>query len=536
MGIYLNPGNDNFKRALRSQIYVDKTGLLSYTNSVLDTDEGYICFSRPRRFGKSMTADMLSAYYGKNCDSREIFQKFRISESPDFEEHLNQYEVIQIDVNTFCHRRDRETGTVVSAEKAVELFHVEVIRELKRTFPDSVSERDVDLPAVLAHIYEDTGEKFVIIIDEWDTIFREYKEDIKAQEAYISLLRGLFKDATSKRFLKLAYLTGILPIKKYGTQSALNNFDEFTMVNPSVLSEYVGFTKEEVYELYESYGMDFEEAKQWYDGYVFENGLHIYNPKSVVDSIRKKRITNYWTRTETYESLRNYISMNFDGLKDEIIRMLTGGRCKVNPNKFQNDMVSFQSKDDILTLLIHLGYLAYDMNQAEAYIPNEEIRSEFKNAVEDTGWDSVMKAIQKSDELLCATWNQNEEAVAERLNQVQMENTSVFSYNDENSLSCVITLAYFNAMNEYTLVREMPTGKGYADIVFLPKKHSDKPAMVVELKYNQSAEGAIAQIHEKQYMNALEEYKGKVILVGINYDKKRKTHQCRIVSVNKDTQ
>lgn len=531
MGIYLNPGNAGFKSALRSQIYVDKTGFLEYTNSVLETEQRYLCVSRPRRFGKSITAEMLVSYYDKDCDSKEIFRNLKIAKAADFEEHLNQYNVIHVDMNDFRHRRDAKTGELITAVEAVSNFHMEVIRELRNKFPDSVTEQDVNLPTVLTRVNEDTGAMFVIIIDEWDTIFREDKLDTKAQEAYISLLRGLFKDATSKKFLKLAYMTGILPIKKYGTQSALNNFDEFSMTNPSVLSEYVGFTEEEVRTLYDKYGMDFEEAQRWYDGYIVEGGLHIYNPKSVVDSIRRKRIANYWTRTETYESLLSYITMNYDGLKDAIVHMIAGDRCKVNPNKFQNDMTSFKSKDDILTLLIHLGYLSYDIDRCEVYIPNEEIRGEFKNAIEDTGWSQVINAIEASDKLLLATWQMDCGAVAAGIDKVHMENTSILEYNDENALSCVISLAYYNAVNEYTLIRELPAGKGYADVVFLPRRCSDKPAMVVELKWNKSADGAIDQIRNRQYMKALEEYRGNLLLVGINYDKEKKEHQCSIEKV-----
>lgn len=528
MGIFVDIGNENFQSALYSKIYVDKTGLLEYTNSVLDSENRYICVSRPRRFGKSITADMLSAYYGKGCDSREMFENLKVAQSSDFEEHLNRYHVIQVDVNTFLHRWDAETGKTVTTLQAIKLFQVEIIAELRKIFPASVGSEEVDLPAVLAHINADTDEKFVIIIDEWDTIFREDKLDTVAQEAYIELLRGLFKNAPSKKFLKLAYLTGILPIKKYGTQSALNNFDEFTMVHSSVLSEYVGFTEDEVRRLYDSYHMDFDEAKRWYDGYVMEDGIHIYNPKSVADSIRLKKIASYWTRTETYESLRDYIMMNFDGLKDSVVQMLGGSYCEVNTNRFQNDMISFQTKDDVMTLLIHLGYLSYNPVRKAAYIPNEEVREEFRNAIEDTGWSHVIDTIRASDKLLKATWEKDEDAVAAGIDRVHMENTSILEYNDENSLSCVVSLAYYNAVNEYTLIREMPSGKGYADIVFLPRRHSDKPAMVVELKYNQSAQGAITQIKEKQYVKALEEYKGNLLLVGINYDRENKVYQCNI--------
>lgn len=342
------------------------------------------------------------------------------------------------------------------------------------------------------------------------------------------MLRGLFKDAPSKKFLKLGYLTGILPIKKYGTESALNNFDEFTMVESDMLAEYVGFTEEEVITLYEEYGMDFEEAKRWYDGYHLADNLHIYNPKSVVDSVRRKKIGNYWTSTETYESLKYYINMSFDGLKDAIIEMIAGGRCKVDTNTFENDMVSFQSRDDVLTVLVHLGYLAYDGKTEEVSVPNEEVRGAFVRAVKKSDWKYVIDAISASDELLQATWRGDGDAVAEGIDKVHTAYTSILNYNNENALSCVISLAYYNPINEYTMIREFPTGKGYADVVFVPRKDSDKPAMIVELKWNQSADGAICQIKEKQYVQGLGEYQGNVLLVGINYDKDTKKHDCVI--------
>lgn len=345
------------------------------------------------------------------------------------------------------------------------------------------------------------------------------------------MLRGLFKNATSKKFLKLAYITGILPVKKYGTESALNNFDEFTMIQADPLEKYVGFTENEVRELYQKYEMSFEEAKGWYDGYVLGDHVHIYNPKSVVDSLRRKRISNYWTSTETYESLKTYIGMNYEGLKDAVVSMISGGRIRIDTGTFENDMVHFASRDDVLTVLIHLGYLAYEAEQGEVYIPNEEVRSAFVRAVKKNKWDKVIQAIEASDMLLKATWSQDEQAVARAVEKVHMDHTSILQYNDENALSCVISLAYYNAVDEYTLIRELPAGKGYADVVFLPRRNSEKPAMIVELKCGKSTRTALDQIRERRYAEALEEYKGNLLLVGINYEKESKEHQCEIEKI-----
>ncbi len=525
MGIYLNCGNQSFARARRSQIYIDKTGLLEYTNSVMDTEQCLICSSRPRRFGKTMTAGMLTAYYGKGCDSRKLFQGLAIAKIPNYTEYMNRYDVIHLDIADMRSEKTNAMDTIVSIQECV-------IGELKGAYPDVAIEKDATLPSALARINDQTGAGFVIVIDEWDAIFREDKFDIKAQEVYVELLRGLFKGERSRKFMKLAYITGILPVKKYKGESALNNFDEFTMIGADILAEYVGFTEAEVLRLCEEYRMDFEEMKRWYDGYLLGDDLHIYNPKSVTDAVRRKKTANYWTRTVAYESLQEYISMNFDGLKDAVVWMLAGGKCSVNMDTFENDMTSFKSRDDVLTILIHLGYLAYDGETNEVCIPNEEVRAAFANAVQGTNWTPVVQAIRKSEHLLESTWNKDADTVAESIDEVHMANTSILEYNNENALSCVITLAYFNAINEYTLIRELPTGKGYADIVFLPRRHSARPAMVVELKYDKSAEGAIGQIKEKGYMKALESYSGNLLLVGINYDKKKKKHFCVIEECN----
>lgn len=521
MGIFVNRGNSSFRRARKSQIYVDKSGLLKYTNSVIDTEQCYICSSRPRRFGKTMAAGMLTAYYGKGCDSRELFADLEIAGTPSFEEYLNRYDVIHLDIAYLLVQVKDPLEMVSYIQKCV-------IEELKELYPGVLSEEDQMLPLALSRIYKAAGAGFVIIIDEWDAIFREKKADGNAQQAYVELLRGLFKGEQSKDFVRLAYITGILPIKKYKSESALNNFYEFTMTNPQMLTEYIGFTEQEVKGLCEEYGMDFAEAAWWYDGYSFRRIKHIYNPNSVVRAMLSGEYDNYWTKTVAYESLKDYISMDFDGLKGAVVQVLSGGRCKVNILGFENDMVSFKHRDDVLTALVHLGYLAYDSDAKEVYIPNEEIRGAFSMVIRDTDWTPVISALQASDALLRATWNRDEEAVAKGISEVHEANTSILEYNDENVLSCVVTLAYYNAVNDYTLIREMPVGKGYADIIFLPRKKSDKPAMVVELKYNKSAEGAIAQIKEKRYAEALKDYQGNLLLVGINYCRETKEHSCAI--------
>lgn len=522
MGIYLNPGNIDFQQALNSKIYVDKSMLIEYANSVIYTEQKFICVSRPRRFGKSMAANMLTAYYSRGCDSREMFSRLKIASSESFEKHLNKYNVIRINMMDFFSEYDDTTEMLTNLQK-------EIMFEIVEEFPDVRYYDKTKLMRSLKDVFEKYQVPFVFIIDEWDCVLRDKKNDIKAQEIYLKFLSALFKNQS---YPALVYMTGILPIKKYGGHSAINAFYEYSMTDAEPISEFTGFTEDEVKDLCQKYNKPFSEMKRWYDGYNL-NGISIYNPKSVVESILRGQFNNYWTSTETYEALKIYIEMNFDGLKDKVTRLIAGEKIEINPGKFQNDMTTLRSADDIFTLLIHLGYLTYDFYTKQVWIPNSEVAQEFVNSIEDGGWEEVVKAIKSSDELLKATLNCNEEKVAELIDKAHSDNTSILKYNDENSLSCVISLAYYSARKTYTIDRELPAGKGYADLFFRPRKNNGNPAMIVELKYDQSAKGAIEQIKKKQYTDCLKDYSGEILLVGINYDKDNKRHTCKIEKIIK---
>lgn len=379
MGRYLNPGNEAFRISISSEIYVDKTKMISFTNNRLGAEKRFICVSRPRRFGKSMSANMLAAYYDKSCDSKKMFASYKIAKDKSFSVHLNQYYVLFFEMQRFLTRSG-------SAANMISYLENEVLKELKNNFGASIDENETHLSRALESIYEQDKTGFVFILDEWDCIFREAKNDHESQKKYLDFLRDLFKGQV---YVRLAYMTGILPVKKYGNHSALNIFDEFSMINPGKMAEYIGFTEDEVKQLCREYHMDFFEMQRWYDGYQFKKASHIYNPKSIVDALLEEEFQSYWTKTETYEALKIYIEMNADGLKDAVIIMLGGGRCHIDVETFQNDMTTFTGKDDILTLLIHLGYLAYDKEQSEIFIPNEEVRAEFARTVRLAGWDSV---------------------------------------------------------------------------------------------------------------------------------------------------
>ena len=523
MGRFVNPDNSAFQNVINSEIYVDKTGLLAYTNKVLDTTEKFICNSRPRRFGKSITAEMLTAYYSRGCDSKALLTSLKIAKAQDFQLHLNKYDVIHFDVQ-WCMM---DAG---SPENTVPYINKQLIAELHLCYPEVDLQMVETAYGAMSCIYAALGKKFIVIIDEWDVLIRDEATNQSVQNDYIQFLRGMFKGSEPTKFIRLAYLTGILPIKKIKAQSALNNFDEFTMLDAKIFAPYIGFTETEVRTLCQQYHRDFDEVKRWYDGYLLGE-YHVYNPKAVVSIMMWGDFQSYWSNTGTYEAIRPLINMNFDGLKTDIMAMMAGDKVKVRTKSYQNDMVSFKNENDILTVLIHLGYLAYDCKMKMAYIPNEEIRSEFVEAVEENHWDEFIEFERKSRDLLNATLDMDSPAVAENIEKIHMDYTSMIQYNDDNSLSSVLTIAYLSAMKYYFKpIRELPTGRGFADFVFVPKHEyvNIYPALLVELKWNQSAETAIAQIKERKYPSALESYTGKILLVGINYDVKTKEHQCRI--------
>lgn len=518
MGLYLNPGNDAFEMACRDDIYVDKSGLIGLVSRRIGKRKRFICVSRPRRFGKSMAAEMLAAYYDCSCDSKKLFQDKKIAEHESYEIHLNQYHVIYLNIQQFL----RGAG---SPENLVSYMEGEILKEVKAHYKEWVPST-TNLPIALASVYmRDTDEKkgFIFIVDEWDCIFRVARENTTAQKDYLDFLRDLFKDRT---YVKLAYMTGILPIKKYGNHSALNDFDEFSMTNPDNMAQYMGFTEDEVQKLCEEYHKDFQEVKRWYDGYWMGEDMHIYNPKSVVDGMQSNHLKSFWTNTETYEALQLYIDLDEDGLKQVLVAMLSGESCEVDTGSFQNDMTTFKSKDDVLTLLVHLGYLSYHETTKTVSIPNEEVREEFVRAVKNGRHEEIVKLITESDQLLEATLQMDTESVSDIITHIHNTITAPRFYNNEQALRSVIKFAYLSCLDEFIEIQELPSGIGYADIVFLPKRTSNKPVFIVELKWNKTAEAALAQIKNKKYPQVLEKYSGDILLVGINYNAKTKKHKC----------
>ena len=561
MGTYLNPGEQSFRMAINSEIFVDKTELIQYLNSVINTQQRFVSVSRPRRFGKTMAADMICAYYDRKADSRELFQRRKLADCAPvqtsgkdihWDEYLGKFDVIRLVMTKYFRKKDSVSNALQKMQKLV-------IRDLKMAYPDIDYFNDEDLIQSIDDVYDNIGRQAVLVIDEWDAVFRERQYDKDGQTEYLDFLRDLMKD---NKHIALAYITGILPIKKYGKHSALNMFDEYSMVQPMRLAEYTGFTESEVKALCKKYVMDFRDVSSWYDGYkvtdyipinkrkafrlgnYFAHRICVYSPLSVVKAMQNGIVDNYWNKTENYEALADFIRMDFDGLKQTVALLMDGGRVKVSLKTYQNDMTTFHSKDDILALLIHLGYLGFEGEEkegrinfeyGEVFIPNREILEEFRTSTETDEWTGTFEQFKVSQELLTATWNKDADRVAELLEKAHNQ-ASNKTYHDEAALSYGVQLAYYAARKYYTTILELDSGKGYIDIAYLPApKYPNIPALIIELKYNKTADTALEQIKRQQYPDRLEHYKGNILLVAIDYDRNTsndkpefKHHECKI--------
>ena len=517
--MYVNVDNHLFKRVRNSE-YVDKSELIALTNKVIDTEDQYICVTRLRRFGKSVTVKMLNAYYSKGCDSKALFSDLKIASSPDFESHLNQHDVIYLDMTEFADNKD-------NGNKYLENLNTDVVSELKDIYRDFFDkDKSYSLPEAIRCLKK----RFIFIIDEWDFVFREYPNNSTLQENYIDLLRALFKGA-GERFVNLAYITGILPIARYNTQSALNNFSEYTMLNSGPFSQYYGFTENEVKTLCEKYKLDFETTKFWYDGYKV--GVYdLYNPNSIIELAKHGVYKSYWSATAAYDLVKEAINLNFEGLKDDIIKLCSGTSIRIyDIESFNTAEKNFPNKDSIYVYLVHLGYLGYNDEESTIYVPNEETRRELLHSVRDNHWPQYEGALKLSEQVVLATENKDTETVANLLAKVHEDKVPVLEYNSESALRYVVLIAYLAAEKDYLApLNEFPTGKGFADIVYLPKKVSKKgkPALIIELKKDASAKVALEQIKERDYVSRVKEYTDNMLLIGINYDSKSKQHSCII--------
>ena len=524
MGIYVNPGNENLKEALRSEIFVDKSLFISKISSFINTRQKFICVSRPRRFGKSMIGDLMKAYFSKGCDSKKLFSKLKIAKKPNFEKNINKFNVIAIDFGARYSITEDKNNIIPELRK-------DLLEDFQKEFPD-IDFSDADsIAKMILRVYDKTKEQFIIIIDEYDVLVRQQVSAGIFQD-YLNFLNSLFKNNELSPAIALAYLTGILPIVRDKIQSKLNVFKESTMLDPMGFENFFGFTKTETKALCKKYKMSFKECENWYDGYKIGK-ISIYNPNSVVNAMMDRKYRNYWNITGSYEVISEYVKLDFDGTKSNVIDMMTGKEIAVNPSGFLNSLDYFNNKDDVFTYLIHLGYLNYDEETKLCRIPNREIKEEWEKALgRAANFAKIAEMIADSDKLLYLAQNGEAKEVAAALDKAHTEVSSVLNYNFESSLQAAIIFAFYTARSKYTIIQELPAGYGFADIGFIPLNKKD-PAMIIELKCNHDAETAIKQIKNKNYPKVVENYLDNLLLVAVNYDKKTKVHECIIEKYQK---
>ncbi len=548
MGDIINPVSGNsfveLVEARHTRIFVDKTDFIDRTNALLNTDGKLLALTRPRRFGKTIAADMLLAYYSKGSDGQRIFKELKIAQKDSYSKHLNKYDVIYIDMNSvrddyISYMADEELK-VNGIETIVDYLQYSIIEELRENeifselLANSSKVGKKNLATALKTICDGTKDKFILIMDEWDLIYREYRDDIKLQESFIDLLRGLFKGKKGQSSFALVYLTGILPIKKYNSQSALNGFDEYNMLAPGDFAPYFGFTEDEVAEIVKSLNckVSHQELKDWYEGYKFK-GIDIYNPNSVSKAVARNECISYWSGTSSNEEVVRLINMDFDGIKEDIVNMIEDGKSTFCSAKFQNDMVSINNKNDAFSLLVCLGYLccseADEDGYRQAYVPNKEIKNALKAIVKDQDWLERMETVRRSEQLLKSMLELDEPMAAKLIQDVHNSPAvSLLDYNDEESLTyCVMTGLMWSTLGKYICHREEQAGKGRADLVYEPR-NGTLPLILIEFKHDSSAEDAIAQIKTKEYFKRYEGQYKNIVLVGINYSTKMKEHQCKI--------
>ena len=553
MGNILNPVKDNsfigLVKAKDSRVFVDKTDFIVKTNALLNTDGKFIAITRPRRFGKTVTAHMLSAYYSKGYVGQNIFDKLEIANKPSFAEHLNKYNVLYIDMNSikdkYISYKADSSFYIEGVDDLVDFLQFIVIQELKQNqeYADQINNAPLvgkkSLLSALEVVCKYTSEKFIFIMDEWDLICREYRNEPELLEKFIEVMRGLFKSDKGQACFALAYLTGILPIKKYNSQSALNVFKEYNMLRPVPYEEYFGFTEEDVAKIVKlpQCKISHQELKEWYEGYKL-NGIDIYNPNSVVSAISDCKCKSYWSGTSSNEEVVRLINMDFQGIKEDIINLIEGDEVTFNCANFQNDMVTIKDKNDVFSLLVCLGYLGCSETKNQfrkvAYVPNTEIKAVLMDIVREQNWYERMETIKRSENLLKAIRELDGTTVATIIQELHNSSAvSLLDYNDEESLTyCVMTGLLWSTLDDYSYHREEQAGKGRVDLVYEPltRRH---PLILIEFKYDGSTEEAIAQIKTQEYFKRYTKQYRDIIIVGINYSTKSKEHQCLIEKLDK---
>lgn len=510
-------GNNEFQLMANDKYFVDKTFLINEINKLIGIKDRFVCITRPRRFGKTINAMMLACYYSKGADFKQLFDNMKISKSPSYLEHLNTHNVIYITFNA-------NASNAETYKEYIDFYKDRLIRDIKEIYPDIMIDDPIDL--IFKNIFEITKQGFVFIIDEWDYIFNNNLFSEDDRKNFLEFLRDLLKD---KPYVELAYMTGVLPIAKYSSGSAINMFVEFNIMNDCQFDEYFGFTQEEVEILCNKQNkISMSELKDWYNGYRTCNNFQIYNPRSVALALNQGVCQSYWTNTGPMDEIIYYINNDVDEVKNDIVQMTSGIPAEITLKGYGAEQINLNNRNQILSAMTVYGFLSY--YDETLCIPNKELRMKFADALEDKSMGEISRLVMQSNEMLKATIRRDIETMRKIIQEAHDINIPIIKYNDENSLACIIMLVYLNARTKYKIVREMPSGIGFADFIFYPNDKS-KPAFIIELKKDSTPDEALKQIREKRYALSLKDYTGQKLAVGISYDSKLKNHKVKIEDI-----
>jgi hypothetical protein len=535
MGIYLNSRTAYtlYKSETEKPYFVDKSRMLEELFPLVKTGNNHICITRPRRFGKTVMANMIASFFSKAYDAQDIFQGLQIANIVDYEKYRNQFSVIHISFNELG-------GRCTSYAQYIERIEKRLMKDLKKEYPEADIDEEESAAEILLELYaENDTAQFVFVLDEWDFIFHQSFITENDKREYLMFLRNLLKD---RPYVLLAYMTGILPIAKYSSGSELNMFSEFTLATEERFSEYFGFTEEEVDTLFARYQKKNEKSthvtreglKKWYDGYHTKTGERLYNPRSVVMSLSNNNLGNYWTSSGPYDEIYYYIENNVDAVRNDLALMVSGFPVPTKIREYAATSQELKTKEEIFSAMVVYGFLSYENGKVS--IPNKELLDKFSDMLQrESSLGYVYRLARESGRMLRATLAQDTKTMEEILEKAHDTEIPLLSYNHETELTSVVNLVYLAARDTYRVEREDKAGKGYVDFIFYPEIDKRADGIILELKVDHTPEEAIRQIKEKKYALRFQgklgeecRYTGRILAVGISYDKTEKKHRCKV--------
>ncbi|MCD7763624.1 MAG: ATP-binding protein [Lachnospiraceae bacterium] len=532
MGYYLNSNKvySLYESEARKPYFIDKTEMLFELITLAEQGNNHICITRPRRFGKSVIASMVGAFFSKGFDSSSIFDSLKIAGDKRYREHLNQHDVIYIDFSEAANISNNYQDFIDSITG--------ILREdLHEAFPDVKFWEKAAVVQDLRKIHEKTKKSFIFVFDEWDCIFHKQYTTNHDKECFINFLASLTKGTG---YVSLSYMTGVLPVAKYSSGSTINNFIEYTMATDDKFSEYFGFTESEVDELYRRYeakvnerNVSREDLKFWYDGYHTPQSERMYNPRSVVLALDRNRIRSYWTTTGPYSEIADYIVNDIDGVRKDVALMVAGEAVPADVEEFAATAMHLSTKDEIFSAMVVYGFLNYE--DGKVHIPNKELMDEFAKTIRrEKKLGYIYDLANASSRMLLATLKGDTKTMEEILQFAHDTEIPLLDYNNETELTAIVNLVYLAARDTYYVERENKAGEGYVDFIFYPERPGDD-GIILELKVDDTPETAIQQIKDKKYvlkfqgkMAEKKRHAGRVLMVGIGYDKKKKDHHCKV--------